>query len=97
MLWTNETRTQHNIWKNPAIAAQLRSELESSNDTALVGTVARHVVEDATMAALVNPTGLDFKAMRTLATELVTHAQALEPQNREWSDLMEGIQGLPAA
>jgi hypothetical protein len=49
------------------------------------------------MAALVNPKGLDFNAVRTLATELVTHAQALEPQNREWSDLMEGIQGLPAA
>jgi protein TonB len=66
----------------PGLAAEVRNELQSSNDIALVGAVARLVVEDA--------------APRILATELVTHAQTLEPQNRDWSDLMEGAKALPA-
>jgi hypothetical protein len=43
-----------------------------------------------------------------IATELVTHAEMLDPQNQRvpdvmggingrWSDLMEGVKGLPLA
>ena len=64
----------------PGLAAQARNELRSSTDIALVGSVARHVVESG--------------ASRILAAELVTHAQTLEPQNREWADLMEGVKAM---
>jgi TonB family protein len=84
------TRTGYN---DPGLAAQIRSELETSNDIALVGAVAKQVVEGATGAAL-NHTW-DFTDLRILATELVTHAQALEPESREWADLMEGVKELP--
>jgi hypothetical protein len=78
-----------------ALAAQIRSELHESNDAALVGAVARHFVEDATQKALLEEDNWDFAALKAIATDLVTHAQALEPQNREWADLMEGVKGLP--
>jgi TonB family protein len=82
--------------KEPNLAAQVRSELQSSNDIALVGSVARDVVGDAATKAVGDTSNLDFYALRILATELVTHAQTLEPQNREWSDLMEGVKAIPA-
>jgi TonB family protein len=81
---------------NPGLAAQIRNEVQSSNDIALVGSVARHVVEGAAGAAMAHPSNWDSTGLRLLATELVTHAQKLEPQNREWSDLMEGVNRLPA-
>jgi periplasmic protein TonB len=31
-----------------------------------------------------------------LANELVTHAETLDPQNRDWADLMEGVKAIPA-
>jgi TonB family protein len=70
--------------------------LRESNDSALVGTVARYFVEAAAQKALLEDDNWDFTALRTIATELVTHAQALEPQNRDWADLMEGVKGLPS-
>jgi len=78
----------------PGLAAQIRSELQSSNDIALVGSVGRHVVEGGS-------THLSASDRYALAKELVTHAQSLEPQNRDWADLMEGVKamtdgGLPA-
>jgi beta-lactamase regulating signal transducer with metallopeptidase domain len=79
----------------PGLAAQVRSELQSSSDIALVGSVARQVVEGAAQAAVSHASTSDPYALRILATELVTHAQSLEPQNREWSDLMEGVKVLP--
>ena len=78
----------------PAIAAEVRAELARSNDIALVGSVARYVVERAASATMLHEKGWDFTTARDLATELVTHAQALDPQNRDWSDLMEGVKGL---
>jgi TonB family protein len=80
----------------PGLAAQLRNELQSSNDIAMVGSVARHVVEDAATKAVGHGSNSDFYALRILAAELVTHAQSLEPQNQEWSDLMEGVKAIPA-
>ncbi len=79
----------------PNLAAEVRSELQSSNDIALVGSVARDVVGDAATKAVGHTSNLDFYALRILATELVTHAQTLEPKNREWADLMEGVNQLP--
>ena len=73
----------------PGLAAQVRNELQSSNDVAMVGSVGQHVVEGGV-------THLSTSDRYALATELVTHAQTLEPQNREWSDLMEGVKAIPA-
>ncbi len=81
--------------KEPGLAAQVREELQSSNDIALVGSVARHVVEEATGRVVSRASTSDSYSLRILATELVSHAQALEPQNRDWSDLMEGVNELP--
>jgi len=55
----------------------------------MVGSVGQHVVEGGV-------THLSTSDRYALATELVTHAQTLEPQNREWSDLMEGVKAIPA-
>jgi len=79
-------------FNNPGIAAQVKNELQSSSDAALLGSVAQHVY--ATEAAT-NSGAADIGALRTLATELVTRAHMLDPQNREWSTLMEGVKGLP--
>jgi TonB family protein len=79
----------------PGLAAQVRNELQSSTDITLVGSVARQVVEDAATKAVGHTGTSDSYALRILATELVTHAQTLEPQNREWSDFMEGVNRLP--
>ena len=73
----------------PGLAAQIRNELQSSTDIALLGSVARHVVE----GGVINLSASDRYA---LAAELVTHAEALEPQNQEWSDLMEGVKAITA-
>ena len=73
----------------PGLAVQIRNELRSSNDIAMVGSVGQYVVEGGV-------THLSTSDRYALAAELVTHAQALEPGNREWSDLMEGVKALPA-
>jgi TonB family protein len=83
-------------YKDPGLAAQIRNELRSSNDVALVGPVAKGVVGGAAQGVINHPSNWNFTALRTLATELVTHAQILEPGNREWADLMEGVKQLPA-
>ena len=79
----------------PGLAAQVRNELQSSTDITLVGSVARQVVEGAATNAVGHTGTSDSYALRILATELVKHAQSLEPQNREWSDFMEGVNRLP--
>jgi TonB family protein len=82
-------------FQDPGIAAQIREELRGSGDSALIGAVAQGVVERAAGVAIGGPSAWDGNALRILATELVTHAQTLEPQNRDWSDLMEGVNRLP--
>jgi TonB family protein len=77
------------------LAAQVRNEMRSSDDVALVGRVARDFVGDATTKA-VEGAPVDFAALKAVAAELVEHAQTLEPQNRDWADLMEGVKGLPS-
>jgi TonB family protein len=97
LVYVNETGTDRiDPMKDPGLAAQIKTELQSSNDIALVGLVARQVVEGAAAAVMNHPGNWNFAALRLLATELVTHAQTLEPENREWSDLMEGVKQLPA-
>lgn len=82
---------------DPTLAPEIRRELREVNDIALVGTVARYVVEHATRNSLVNSGAeWDFAALKGLAAELVFHAMSLEPQNREWSDLMTGVALLPS-
>ena len=71
----------------PGLEAQVRNELQSSNDAAMIGSVGQHVVEGGV-------THLSPLERYALAAELVTHAQSLEPQNRDWSDLMEGVKAM---
>jgi TonB family protein len=78
------------------LAPQIKSELESSSNVSFVGTVARRVVTSVSGSALRNPGGdKNSTQLRQLAIDLVTRAQALEPQNQEWSDLMVGAKALP--
>ena len=77
------------------IAGQIRNEVQSSNDIALVGPVAQHVVENTATAALEYVGKWDLNGLKILAAELVTHAQTLDPLNRDWADLMQGVD--PAA
>jgi len=98
-----------NPFRNPELAAQIRSELQTSNDIGLVGMSAFDVVELAVRKAAGHEGRIwNFAVLRTLATELVTHAEMLDPQNEHvldamggsdgrWSDLMEGVKGLPGA
>jgi protein TonB len=95
LVWSTETGTTRSNLKDARIAAQVRSELQNSNDIAFVGPVARHVVEQTASQMLAGYGSWDFIALTTIATELVTHALALEPQNRDWADLMEGVKGFP--
>jgi TonB family protein len=71
----------------PGLAAQIRNELQGSNDIALVGSVGRQVVEGGS-------TQMSASERYALANELVTHAQSLEPQNPDWADLMEGVKAI---
>ena len=73
----------------PGLAAEIRNELQSSKDAALIGSVAQHVIEGGVSR-------LSTSERHALAAELVTHAQTLEPQNRDWADLMEGVKAIPA-
>jgi beta-lactamase regulating signal transducer with metallopeptidase domain len=73
----------------PGLAAEIRNELQNSKDAALIGSVAQHVVEGGVSR-------LSTSERHALAAELVTHAQTLEPQNRDWADLMEGVKAIPA-
>ena len=82
--------------KDSGLVAEIRSELQLSNDVTLIGAVAHNVVQRATEIALTRSSGTDLAAFGAIAYELVSHAQRLEPQNQEWSDLMEGVKGLPA-
>ncbi|MGD1080573.1 MAG: POTRA domain-containing protein [Candidatus Sulfotelmatobacter sp.] len=96
-----------NPFRNAELAAQIRSEVQTSNDIEVVGMVAFDVVEQAVRKAGGHEGGSwDFAVLRTIATELVTHAEALDPQDQHvpdvmggsdgrWSDLMEGVKGLP--
>jgi hypothetical protein len=47
LVWSTETGTTQSNLRDARIAVQVRSELQNSNDIALVGPVARHVVEQA--------------------------------------------------
>jgi TonB family protein len=97
LLFSTERGAPGRRLTSPAVAAQIKGELQESNDVALVGRVARYFVEDATQKALLEDDNWDFAVLKTIATELVRHAQALEPQNRDWADLLEGVKGLPSA
>lgn len=93
---------------DPALAAQIRSELQTSADVALIGAVALNVVELAVRKSTGHEGGSwDFPALRSVATGLVSRAETLDPQSEHvpdvlggsgrWEDLMEGVKGLPSA
>lgn len=96
-----------NPFRNPGLAAQIRRDLQTSNDIQLVGMTAFNVVELAVRKSTGHEGGSwDFAVLRTTAQELVSRAETLDPQNQHvvevlggsdgrWSDLMEGVKGLP--
>ncbi|MFZ0761100.1 MAG: M56 family metallopeptidase, partial [Candidatus Sulfotelmatobacter sp.] len=62
-----------NPFRDPELAAQIRSELQTSNDIGLVGMTAFDLVELAVRKAGSHEGGSwDLVALRTIATELVT-------------------------
>jgi TonB family protein len=67
---------------------QIRGDLQASNDIVLVGTMARYVSE---MLPL-NPAGKN--KLKTIETELLKHAEALDPQNQEWPALLRRLEGV---
>jgi TonB family protein len=79
-------------YDDPALAGQIETELQSSNDAALLGSIGQHLYASAEATDFGTT---DIGELRTLATTLVTRAHALDPQNREWSVLMESLEGLP--
>jgi hypothetical protein len=79
---------------DPALPNEIRAELELSNDCALVGMVARYVVEGAVRSEFLRRGDWDFRRLKTLAGELVTHAMELEPGNETWRDLSRRVQAL---
>jgi TonB family protein len=79
--------------EDPGLVARIRSELLASNDIGLVGEAADLVVDTAHRTE--NHSYWDFAALKTIATELVGHAQALEPEEQKWADLLEDVKSLP--
>ncbi|HEV3041819.1 MAG TPA: M56 family metallopeptidase [Candidatus Angelobacter sp.] len=74
---------------NMEIQLQILSDLRASNDILLVGAVARSV------AVTSAPTPEKKAKLMPLATELLKHAEALEPQNHEWPALLARLEGAP--
>lgn len=87
----------HNPFRNPAIAAQIRHELLNSNDATLIGDVARNLVERSTEMELEHRRDLDLGRLRSAALGLLARAQTLEPANRAWADLAEGAGRIAAS
>ena len=63
------------------------SDLRASDDIRLVGEMAHYIgrVTPSTPAAK--------NKVKIWATEIIKHAEALDPQNREWPALLESVQG----
>jgi beta-lactamase regulating signal transducer with metallopeptidase domain len=87
---------------DPALAALVKINVRQSNDPVLVGAIARQFVEGGTPGQIgtvhidqMPNYARDFTEIRTIETELVAHAQALEPGNPEWSHLMQHVRDLP--
>jgi TonB family protein len=80
-------------FNDPALAGQIETDLQGSDNAALLGSIGQHVYASAEAMDSGAP---EIGALRTLAAKLVTRAQALDPANREWSVLMESLEGLPA-
>jgi TonB family protein len=103
----NPARVSVNPLRNPELASQIRTDLQTSNDVELVGTAALEVVQLAVRMTTGHEGGSwEFAVLRTTAQELVSRAETLDPQNQHvvdvlggsdgrWSDLMEGVKGLP--
>jgi len=89
LLWERDPKS--------AVSALVRSKLRESSDIELVGATARDFVSQVTLKAVTKSSSFDFAALRGIGEELVTYAQTLEPRNRAWADLMEGVKGLAAA
>jgi hypothetical protein len=69
-VYVNETGTDRfDPMKDPGLAAQIRNELQSSNDIALVGLVAWQVDGKSNRGGDEPPGNWDFNALRILATE----------------------------
>ncbi|MGH9665186.1 MAG: hypothetical protein ACRD9L_12240, partial [Bryobacteraceae bacterium] len=94
MLNANLEARDLNPFRNPPLAAHIREELLNSRDTALVGAVARNLVERSTEKMIEGGRGFDFDRLRPVAMELAAHAHTLEPENRAWADLMEGARRI---
>jgi TonB family protein len=73
----------------------LLRDLVQSSDAALLGATARELVKSANESLLNHqgPLALDRACPR--AVLLLQRAIVLDPENREWLDLLEGVRRLP--
>jgi TonB family protein len=90
--YTGKAHSPAGDFRNTVLVPQIRSELQSSSDITLVGAVAHGVVQKSLQQTKFE--SFDLGVLKAIATELVTHAQALQPQSQEWSDLMQGVKRL---
>jgi hypothetical protein len=113
LVFSTEVGPERNVFGNPLrsseLAAQIRSDLQESDDIELIGAVAFEVVEQSVRRASGHDgRSWDFAALRASATDLITRAEMLDPQNQyvldamggsngRWSDLMEDVSGLGKA
>ncbi|HUI77736.1 MAG TPA: energy transducer TonB [Bryobacteraceae bacterium] len=72
----------------------LFEELAHSADTNLVGSVADELVSYGAAAAL-QKQNTDLSYVCVAAFQLIGHGRQLDPQNSQWTDLLEGAQRLP--
>jgi hypothetical protein len=83
-----------NPFRNPALATQVRSDMQSSTDIDLVGMTARDTVELAIRKSTGHEGGnWNCDKLQTIAAELVTRAETLDPQNQHVGEVLGGTGG----
>ena len=85
------------IGNNMPDRAAIKSKLLSSTDSALVGSVAREMMNRITDDAMGgSKTRVPTEVLMSELTELLAHAISLDPKNSAWPDLMQGAKQLEA-
>jgi TonB family protein len=80
---------------DPASLALLKARLASSQDAALLGSLAREMLKRAgETSSEGSKGGLQASAVKSEVVDLISRAKELQPENRDWDDLMEGAKAL---
>ena len=79
-------------FQNSEAIDHIKSTLRSSNDAAIVGHAGLELVKQVLRETAPN---FDYAGFRSLALDLLARAEALDPNNPEWVNAMEGAKRLP--